>query len=107
MSSSEDLSKHLDKEIVDKYMVLKGLKPTRNGEFVGVEQNKFYVQVSEEEAYELSPLAFYIWSLCDGEHTVEDIARDISENASVAYHEVIEPLVVVLEEMKKVGLVTY
>lgn len=105
MNSEEELRKQLDEDIVEKFLHVKDLKPVRRGEFIGIEKEKFYIQVSEEEVYELSPLAYYIWSLCDGEHSVEDIAHDISENAEVAYHEVIEPLVIVLEELKKAGLV--
>ncbi|MGC8983394.1 MAG: PqqD family protein [Desulfurococcaceae archaeon] len=105
--SEEELKHYLGEELASKYAMLRDLRPVRKGDFIGVEQDKFYVQLSEEEIYELSPLAYYIWALCDGEHRVDDIARDISENARVAYYEVIEPLVVVLEEMKKAGLVAY
>lgn len=103
----EDLKQKLDKNIVDKYFGIKGLKPQRRGEFLGVEQDKFYIAVSEDEVYELSPLAYYVWALCDGDHTVEDMASDISENANVEYSQVIEPLLIVLDEMRKAGLVEY
>jgi Coenzyme PQQ synthesis protein D (PqqD). len=110
MSSEEEIRKKLEKlekSIVDKYVEIYGLKPSRKGEFLGAEQDKFYVAVSEEEVYELSPLAYYVWALCDGEHTVEDMVNDISENAKVEYDQVVEPLLIVLDEMKKAGLVTY
>ncbi|MEM4101753.1 MAG: PqqD family protein [Desulfurococcaceae archaeon] len=107
MSSEEELEKHLVKDVYDKYMEMKNLKPVRSGEFIGVEKDKFYVQLSEEEVYELSPLAYYIWALCDGEHSVEDITRDISENALVPLYQVVEPVLIVLEEMKKANLVSY
>ncbi|MEM0000435.1 MAG: PqqD family protein [Desulfurococcaceae archaeon] len=107
MSSEEELRKKLDRGVVDRYVEVRGTKPTRRGNFLGVEEDKFYVAVSEEEVYELSPLAYYIWALCDGEHTVEDMAHNISENANVEYYKVIEPLLVVLDEMRKVGLIEY
>jgi hypothetical protein len=110
MSSEEEIRKKLEKlekSIVDKYVEIHGLKPSRKGEFLGAEQDKFYVAVSEEEVYELSPLAYYVWALCDGEHTVEDMVNDISENAKVEYDQVVEPLLIVLDEMKKAGLVAY
>ncbi len=113
MSNEEHPHEHehehveLSREVQEKYNSMKDLKPMRKGEFLGAEQDKFYVAVSEEEVYELSPLAYYIWALCDGEHTVESIANDISENAQVEFNRVIEPLVIVLEEMKKVNLVEY
>ncbi|MEM4976546.1 MAG: PqqD family protein, partial [Desulfurococcaceae archaeon] len=107
VSSEEELKKHLVKDVYDKYVEMKNLKPVRSGEFIGVERDKFYVQLSEEEVYELSPLAYYIWALCDGEHSVEDITRDISENALVPLYQVVEPVLIVLEEMKKANLVSY
>ncbi|MEM2171421.1 MAG: PqqD family protein [Desulfurococcaceae archaeon] len=107
MSSEEELRKKLDRGVVDRYVEVRSTKPTRRGNFLGVEEDKFYVAVSEEEVYELSPLAYYIWALCDGEHTVEDMAHNISENANVEYYKVIEPLLVVLDEMRKVGLIEY
>jgi hypothetical protein len=107
MSEEETLRGKIDDSAIEKYMAVKDSKPTRRGEFIGVERDKFYVALSEEEVYELSPLAYYIWSLCDGEHTVRDIALDISNNANVPYHEVIEPLLIVLEQMGEAGLVSY
>ncbi|MEM4718110.1 MAG: PqqD family peptide modification chaperone [Desulfurococcaceae archaeon] len=108
--SEEELRKKLEKldlEVVDKFIGMRSLKPVRNGEFLGVEQDRFYVAISEEEIYELTPLAYYIWALSDGEHTVEDMANDISENAEIDYYQVVEPLLIVLDEMKKVKLVSY
>ncbi len=107
MSEDESLRGKIDSSVIEKYMNIKDVKPTRRGDFLGVERDKFYVAVSEEEVYELSPLAYYVWSLCDGEHTVRDIALDISNNANVPYHEVIEPLLIVLEQMQKAGLLEF
>lgn len=108
--SEEEIRKKLeklDKTVVDRFIEIRSLKPTRNGDFLGVEQDKFYVALSEEEVYELTPLAYYIWALCDGEHTVEDMANHISESANVDYDKVVEPLLIVLDEMKKAKLVSY
>jgi len=107
MSEDEALKGKIDESVIERYKVIRDSKLTRKGEFLGVERDKFYVAVSEEEVYELSPLAYYIWALCDGEHTVKDIAVDISNNANVPYHEVIEPLLIVLDQMIKAGLVGY
>lgn len=107
MSSEEDLRGKVNSDILGRYINVKESKPVRQGEFIGVEENKFYVELGEETIYELSPLAYYIWALCDGDHTIEQIAQDISVNASVELSEVIEPLVIVLDEMKKAGLVEY
>ena len=107
MSEEESLKGKIEDSVIERYKAIRDSKPTRKGEFLGVERDKFFVAISDEEVYELSPLAYYIWALCDGEHTVKDIAVDISNNANVPYHEVIEPLLIVLDQMVKAGLVGY
>ncbi|MEM0111761.1 MAG: hypothetical protein QXP02_04645 [Desulfurococcaceae archaeon] len=44
---------------------------------------------------------------CDGEHSAEEIAETIIKEAIVEYHEVVEPLVIVLNQLEKVGLIKY
>jgi len=95
------------REVLERYDVIKDVVPERRGDFIGLEGDKFYVALSEEEVYELSPLAYYVWALCSGDLTVEEIARQISESADVDINMVIEPLLIVLEELKKAGLVVY
>ncbi|MEM2025339.1 MAG: PqqD family protein [Desulfurococcaceae archaeon] len=107
MSNDKEFSEKIESEVLGKYTEMKESKPSRRGQFVGSEADKFYVALSEEAVYELSPLAYYVWVLCDGDHTVEDMVTDISTNAKVEYHEVVEPLIIVLDEMKKAGLVDY
>ena len=96
-----------EKDFKAKYEEMKNLKPVRQGTFVGEEGEKFYVAKSEEEVYELSPLAYYIWLLCDGEHTVEEVAHTLSRDVDVELEDVIEPLIAVLESLHNVQLVGY
>lgn len=102
-----ELREKIGREVYDEYSEIRNVKPIRQGEFLGVEEDKFYIALGEEEVYELSPLAYYIWALCDGEHTVRDIANLISENTGVEYYRVIEPLLIVLSEMKRTRLIDY
>jgi len=94
-------------EIIARFNELKDVKPLRQGEFIGEEQEKFYVALSEEEVYELSPLAYYIWVMCDGEHSVNELAEAISKEAQVDFNDVVEPLVVALEQLHEAKLVNY
>jgi len=94
-------------EIIARFNELKDVKPIRQGEFIGEEQEKFYVALSEEEVYELSPLAYYIWVMCDGEHSVNELAEAISKEAQVDFNDVVEPLVVALEQLHEAKLVNY
>ena len=95
------------REVLERYNAIKDVIPERRGDLIGFEKDKFYVALSEEEVYELSPLAYYVWALCSGDLTVEEIAHQISEGADVDINMVIEPLLIVLEELKKAGLVVY
>jgi len=95
------------REVLERYNAIKDVMPERRGDLIGFEKDKFYVALSEEEVYELSPLAYYVWALCSGDLTVEEIAHQISEGADVDINMVIEPLLIVLEELKKAGLVVY
>ncbi|WP_434731455.1 PqqD family protein [Thermogladius sp. KZ2Tp1] len=90
-----------------RYEEIRGLKPLRQGTFLGEEGEKFYVAKSEEEVYELSPLAYYVWLLCDGEHTVEDVANTISSEVNMPLEDIVEPLVEVLESLHGAQLVVY
>ncbi|AFK51244.1 hypothetical protein TCELL_0820 [Thermogladius calderae 1633] len=90
-----------------RYEEIRALKPLRQGTFLGEEGEKFYVAKSEEEVYELSPLAYYIWLLCDGEHTVEDVANTISSEVNMPLEDIVEPLVEVLESLHGAQLVVY
>ncbi|MEL9908497.1 MAG: PqqD family protein [Desulfurococcus sp.] len=94
-------------EALNRFNELKDVKPVRQGEFLGEEQEKFYVALSEEEVYELSPLAYYIWVMCDGEHTVNELAESISKEAQVDFKDVIEPLVMALDQLHEAKLVNY
>lgn len=84
---------------------LKNTKPSRNGNYLGEKEGKFFVALSAEEVYELSPLAYYVWLLCDGEHTVAEIADRMSKDLSLSIDEVIEPLVLALNGLSNVNLV--
>jgi hypothetical protein len=89
------------------YDEIKASKPVRKGSFLGEEKEKFYVAKSEKEIYELSALAYYVWLLCDGQHSVEEIAEKISSDVQVDLNEVYEPLVLSLKGLREVGLVDY
>jgi len=86
---------------------IKDRKPLRQGQFVGEEGDRFYVALSEEEVYELSPVVYYIWLMCDGEHTVEQILDRFSEEAEMSREELVKPLLLVLDSLSRVNLVKY
>lgn len=52
----------------------------KKGVEVGVDKDEFIVAVSEEKAYALAPIVYYIWSHCDGETSIGHIVEDIMNN---------------------------
>lgn len=96
-----------EKEFGRRYDDLKGFKPLRKGAFLGVEDEKFYVAKTEDEVYELSALAYYVWLLCDGEHSIDEIADRISREVELEKDEILEALMLALDGLSNVGLIEF
>ncbi len=79
--------------------------PVRQGQFLGEEKESFYVALSPEEIYELSPLVYYVWLLCDGKHSIGEIAEKMSSDLDISVEEAIDPLVAALHGLENVNLV--
>jgi len=86
---------------------IKGKKPLKQGRFIGEEGGRFYVALSGEEVYELSPVVYYIWLMCDGEHTVEEILDKLSEEVEISREELVKPLTLVFDSLHRANLVKY
>lgn len=70
----------------------RGSYPKRNGAFAGTPEPGHTVLVTEagqgtsaERGCRLNPVGAEIWRLADGEHSLDEIARVISERFGVAY----------------------
>mgnify|MGYP001772478639 CR=1 FL=1 len=87
---------------------VKGLKPQKIGEFLDKSEDGegYIVKVSEEKVYELAPIAYYVWELCDGEKTVEQIITQISTEANIPSEQVRDPILMVLDELQKNALIS-
>ncbi len=105
--SEEQVERDQAIKVKELFQEIKTLKPSRQGVFLGEENEKFYVAKTEEEVYELSALAYYVWLLCDGEHTVEEMASKMSQDVQVSEEEVIEPLVIALDSLSHAGLIKF
>ncbi len=107
MDKEQQLEKDQSIKIRELFQEIKSLKPSRQGVFLGEENEKFYIAKTEEEVYELSALAYYVWLLCDGEHTVEEMILKMSQDIQVSEEEVIEPLVIALDNLSHAGLIKF
>ncbi len=80
-------------------------KPTRVGVGGQADEESFVVMVSDDRAFKLSPGAFYVWALCDGEHTVSQIIDDICSETGLARSDVEEPVITIIKTLAENGLV--
>ncbi|MCS7108058.1 MAG: PqqD family peptide modification chaperone [Sulfolobales archaeon] len=97
------------------YERVKELKPLKAGNELGFDGQNYLVALSENDVYALAAGAYYVWSLCSGEKTVEQLVKDITVELSTASEskekveeeELKEPVAMILEQLAKVGLVSY
>lgn len=101
MNSDEEVN------IKNMWESLKDKKPLRQGFFIGEENEKYYVAKSEEEVYELSALVYYVWLICDGEHTIEQLADQMSKDINIELDQIIEPLLLAINSLNKVELLKF
>ncbi|MGC9147901.1 MAG: PqqD family protein [Sulfolobales archaeon] len=67
-------------------------KYMHQGDFLGSDGENFLVALSEQEIYSLDAATYYVWSLCDGENSVEDIINNISVNFNLDKKEIEESI---------------
>lgn len=88
------------------YEELKVKKPLRKGQELG-EQDQYIVIANEkEEVYGLTPAIFYIWQMCDGNKTVEDIVEHVSKEAEIEASKLQEPIATIITQLYEAELVS-
>jgi hypothetical protein len=88
-------------------MISHDMKPLRQGEHVGMEGENYIIAISEEEAYALNPAAYYIWTLCDGARTVDEIISKVANDLKLDVSEVESPVKAILEALSQAKLVVF
>ncbi len=97
------------------YDRIREFKPFREGNDLGFDGQNYLVALNENNVYALAVGAYYVWNLCKGERTVEELVKDIttelsnvSENKEgINEEELKEPIAIILEQLAKVGLISY
>lgn len=95
------------------YEEIKAKKPVKKGISVGMEGENYIVALDENIAYTLTAGAFYVWSVCNGEKTVEELVNKLSEELSVdeetamSVDELKEPVTVIIGQLLEAGLITF
>jgi hypothetical protein len=80
-------------------------KPVKQGKSVGMEGEDYIVALNDKDAYLLNPAAYYIWSLCDGNRSVEDIIAKVSEELMLSKEDVETPVIDILKALSENNLV--
>ncbi|MEL9997180.1 MAG: PqqD family peptide modification chaperone [Sulfolobales archaeon] len=94
------------------YERIRELKPSKTGNELGFDGQNYLVALSENDVYALAAGAYYVWSLCDGEKSVEQLVKDIVTELNsisekkVSEDELKEPIASIVDQLAKVGLVT-
>jgi len=89
------------------YEEIKGAKPQKRGKVVDVleDQDSYVIQLDENKIFQVASIAYYVWEMCDGTKTVQDIVDEISKAANLSEAEVSGPVTQILEELSKVELI--
>ncbi|MGC9105795.1 MAG: PqqD family protein [Thermoprotei archaeon] len=89
------------------YEEIKGNKPVKKGQVVDVleDQDSYVIQLDEDRVYQVASIAYYVWEMCDGTRTVQDIVAEISKAANLSEQEVSGPVTQILEELSKAELI--
>jgi len=86
------------------YEEVRGKVFLRQGSEMGAEGDNFYVALPDSVVYELPPAVYYVWSVLDGERTLEKTIEDSSAELQVDKQELIEPFMAILEKLLEAGL---
>ncbi len=89
------------------YVEIKGAKPQKRGKVVDVleDQDSYVIQLDENKIFQVASIAYYVWEMCDGTKTVQDIVDEISKAANLSEAEVSGPVTQILEELSKAELI--
>ncbi|MCQ4344212.1 MAG: PqqD family protein [Sulfolobales archaeon] len=89
------------------YEEIKGAKPQKRGKVVDVleDQDSYVIQLDENKIFQVASIAYYIWEMCDGTKTVQEIVDEISKAANLSEAEVSGPVTQILEELSKAELI--
>ncbi len=111
LSEGNDTSGQADYVAV--YDSIAAKRPLRQGTEVGLSGEEYIVSLGEEKVFALAPAAYYIWSLCDGVRSVNDILEKVKADLKESGEEGLEDLelkrilAMVLTELDNVGLISW
>ncbi len=86
---------------------LKDAIPVKKGTVLGVYNENYVVGLGgeNEPVYMLSPIAYYVWSLCNGESSVSDIVSIVENNLNINRQDAENIVSIVIRKLSEVGLI--
>lgn len=86
---------------------LKSRYPVKLGEG-GMESPDTYVVVlDQDKAYRMTAATFYVWYLCDGSKSCEEILDAISKETKIEPSELEKPLAEIFTALSEAGLIRF
>ncbi len=83
-------------------------KPLRQGEELGVTPQGVLVHLAQAElTYQLPPAIYTVWSRCNGESTVKDLAIRLSEETEIPLDKMQAIVYAILITLKEHDLITW
>jgi hypothetical protein len=95
------------------YSSLAEKRPLKQGSELGISGDEYLVSLDESRVFALAPAAYYIWNLCDGVRSVNDILKKIEDDLRESGEQPLEEselkqiIAMVLTELNNVGLITW
>jgi hypothetical protein len=82
--------------------------PKKIGEVIAKSEDgeNYIIKVSDDKIYEVVPIAYYVWEMCDGNHTVEQIVGEISKEAGLPVEQIKDTIALIIGELEKASLVS-
>jgi len=78
----------------------------RKGIEIGQDKGMYIVALSEEKVFGLTPVAYFVWSLCDGSTTLGTIVESVAEQVPERKVEELYAIITkVIDELLEAGLV--
>lgn len=77
----------------------------RQGADLGMQGDSYYVGLPDNVVYELPVAVYYVWSVLDGERTLEKTIEDSSAELQIDKNALIEPFMAILEKLIEAKLV--
>ncbi len=84
------------------------LIPIKKGALLGMYGENYIIALGEEEnVFMLTPIAYYIWDLCDGESTTNDIVSIVKEELNLDHDDARNVVSIVLKKLNEIGLIYF